>query len=105
MGEGPPYEGGCGGQIELFIVVLHSGKSVSFPLDVGKYVDLSDSKQYDMARFPAGNYSLQAELTTEPPEIPQTLKTKNIGTGRITSNSVQVQFASGFLAPLDDYPR
>jgi hypothetical protein len=99
LGDGPPYQGG-GGQIDLFTVVLHSGKSLSFPLDVGKYVDLSDSKQYDMARFPAGNYSLQAELTTEPPEIPQTLKTKNIGTGRITSNSVEVQFASGFLAPL-----
>jgi hypothetical protein len=105
LGEGPPYQGGCGGQIELYVVILHRGESLSLPLDIGKYVDLSDSKQYDGARFSAGNYSLQAELTTEPSEIPQTLKTKNIWTGRITSNSVQVQFASEFSAPLDDYPR
>jgi hypothetical protein len=89
-GDGPPYQGGCAGQIE----------SLSLPLDIGKYVDLSDSKRYEGARFPAGKYSLQAELTTEPSEIPQTLKTKNIWTGRITSNSVQVQFASEFLTPL-----
>ena len=103
-GDGPPYQGGCVGQIELYVVVLHRGESLSLPLDIGKYVDLSDSKQYEGARFPAGNYSLQAELTTEPSAIPQTL-TKNIWTGRITSNSVQVQFASEFSAPLDDYPR
>jgi len=105
LGDGPPYVGGCAGYTELFIVVLHSGESVTLPLDVGKYVDLSDSKQYDGARFPAGNYSLQAELTTGPSEVPPNLKTKNVWTGRISSNSVPVQFAAEFLAPLDDYPR
>jgi hypothetical protein len=58
------------------------------------------------ARFPAGNYSLQAELTTEPSDILKSmLKTTNIWTGRANSNTVEVQFASEFLAPLDDYPR
>lgn len=54
-GDGPPYQGGCAGQIELYVVVLHRGESLSLPLDIGKYVDLSDSKQYEGARFPAGN--------------------------------------------------
>ena len=98
LGDGPPYQAGCAGRIEPYVVVLHRGESLSLPLDIGKYVDLSDSKQYDGARFPAGNYSLQAELT-------RTLKMKNIWVGRATSNTVQVQFTSEFSAPLDDYPR
>lgn len=104
LGDGPPYQGGCVGKIELFIVVLHRGESSSLPLNVGKYVDLSDAKQYDGARFPAGNYSLQAELTAAPSDIPKsTLKTKNVWTGRASSNIVKIQFASEFSAPLDDY--
>jgi hypothetical protein len=106
LGDGPPYQAACAGRVELYVVVLHRGESLSLPLDIGKYVDLSDSKQYDGARFPAGKYSLQAELTTEPSEIPKSmLKTKNVWTGKATSNNVQVQFASEFLAPLDDYPQ
>ena len=112
LGDGPPYQAGCAGQIERagqiesYVVVLHRGESLSLPLDIGKYVDLSDSKQYVGARFPAGKYSLQAELTTEPSEIPKSmLKTKNVWTGKATSNIVQVQFASEFLAPLDNYPQ
>jgi len=104
LGDGPPYHFVCVGQIEFYVVILHGGESVSLPLDIGKYVDLSDSKQYDGARFPAGKYSLQAELTTERSEIPKSmLKTKNVWVGRATSNIVQVQFASEFLAPVDDY--
>jgi len=104
-GDGPPYQGGCGGKIELFVVVLNRGESSSLPLDVGKYLDLSDSKQYDEARFPAGNYSLQAELTTAPSDIPTSLlKTKNVWSGRAGSNTLQVQFASEFSAHSDDYP-
>jgi hypothetical protein len=100
LGDGPPYQGGCGGgQIEFYVVTLHGGESVSLPLEVSKYVDLSDSKQYVGARFPAGKYSLQAEFTTEPSEIP----TKNVWAGRATSHIAQVQFASEFLAPMDDY--
>jgi hypothetical protein len=85
--------------------VLHRGESLSLPLDIGKYVDLSDSKQYAGARFPAGNYSLQAELPTETSDILKSmLKTTNVWMGRAISNTVQTQFASEFLAPLDDYP-
>ena len=92
LGDGPTYQAACLGQIEPFVVVLHRGESLSLPLDIGKYVDLTDAKQYVSARFPAGKYSLQAELTT-------------VWTGTDSSNLVQVQFASEFSAPLDDYPR
>jgi hypothetical protein len=106
LGDGPPYQGFCAGQFELYAVVLHRGESLFLPFNIGKYVDLSDSKQYDGARFPAGKYSLQAELTTELSDIPKSmLETKNVWTGRAVSNTVEVQFASEFLAPLDDYPR
>jgi hypothetical protein len=106
LGDGPPYQFACGGQIELYVVVLHRGESLSLPLDIGKYVDLSDSKQYAGARFPAGNYSLQAELPTETSDILKSmLKTKNVWVGRAVSNAVQAQFASEFFAPVDDYPR
>ena len=106
LGDGPPYQGFCAGQIELFVVVLHRGESLSLPLDIGQYVDLSDSKQYDGARFPAGEYSLQGELTTELSDIPKSmLESKDVWTGTANSNLVQVQFASEFFAPLDDYPR
>lgn len=95
-GDGPVWA--CSGYIELFIAVLHRGESLSLPLDVGKYVDLSDSKQYKgaRARFLSGKYSLQAELTAEASDIPRTLKTKNIWVGRATSNTVHVQFTSEF---------
>jgi hypothetical protein len=106
LADGPPYQSGCAGQIELYVVVLHRGESLSLALDISKYVDLSDSEQYAGARFPAGNYSLQAELPTETFDILKSiLKTKNVWMGRAISNNVQTQFASEFLAPLDDYPR
>ena len=106
LGDGPPYQAGCAGHIEPYVVVLHRGESLSLPLDIGKYVDLSDSKQYDGARFAGGKYSLQAELTMELSDIQKsTLKAKNVWTGKAVSNTVQVQFASEFSAPLDDYPR
>jgi hypothetical protein len=106
LADGPPYQSGCTGQIELYVVVLHRGESLSLALDISKYVDLSDSEQYAGARFPAGNYSLQAELPTETFDILKSiLKTKNVWMGRAISNNVQTQFASEFLAPLDDYPR
>jgi len=105
LGDGPPYQGFCAGQIEFYVVDLHPGESVTLPLDIGKYVDLSDSKQHDAARFPAGNYVLQVELTIEPSELFSYLKNKTIWTGKITSNTVPVHFASEFMAPMDDYPR
>jgi len=106
LGDGPPYQGACGGQIEFYVVVLHGGESITLPLDVGKYVDLSDSRQYAGARIPAGKYSLQAELATLPSEVlTSLLKTKNVWTGTTTSNIVKVQFASEFLALMDDYSK
>jgi hypothetical protein len=105
LGDGPPYQGFCAGQIEFYVVVLHGGESTTLPLDISKYVDLSDSKQYAGARFPAGDYSLQAELSTEPSEITPDLRARSVWTGKIISNNVPVQFASEFLAPVDDYPR
>ena len=105
LGDGPPYQGFCGGQIEFYVVVLHGGESITLPLDISKYVDLSDSKQYVGARFPAGNYSLQAELSTESSEITPDLRERNVWAGRIISNNVPAQFPSEFLAPMDDYPR
>jgi hypothetical protein len=103
MGDGPPYRGGVAcGKMTPFVVVLHSDESLSFPLDIGKYLDLSDSKQYQVARFPAGNYSLQAELRYMPPEsgVPRT----KYWTGTVSSNIVKIHFESEFAAPLDDYP-
>lgn len=106
LGDGPPYKAGCAGKFEFFVVVLHGGESLSLPLDIGKYLDLSNSKQYDEARFPAGNYSLQTELTGEASDILKSLaKTKKIWDGRASSNIVQVHFSSEFGALLDDYPK
>jgi len=104
LGDGPPYQGGtaCGHMIP-FVAVLHPGESLSLPLDIGKYLDLADSKGYADAKFPAGKYSLQAELRYMPPES-NVARTGN-WTGTIISNIVEVQFESEFAAPLDDYPR
>jgi hypothetical protein len=102
-GDGPPYQMACGGMITPFLAVLHPGESLSLPLDIGKYLDLSDSKQYEEARFPAGKYSLQAELRKLPSQ-------SNVGTtkywvGTVSSNILEVGFESEFAAPLDDYPQ
>lgn len=84
------------------VAVLHPGGSLSLPLDIGKYLDLSDSKQYQEARFPADKYSLQAEFRYMPPEsgVPRT----KYWTGAVSSNIVEVSFKSEFAAPLNDYP-
>jgi hypothetical protein len=104
LGDGPPYQGwvACG-KMTSFVAVLHPGESLSLPLDIGKYFDLSDSKQYQEARFPAGKYSLQAELSQMPSEWDAA--TKGHWTGRVSSNIVEVLFESEFSAPLDDYPQ
>ena len=102
MGDGPPYRGGvAGGIMTPFVAVLHPGQSFSFPLDIGKYFDLSDSKQYQLARFPSGKYSLQAELRYMPPEsgVPRIKD----WTGAASSNILEVHFESEFAALLDDF--
>ena len=101
LGDGPPYQGGCGGVITPFIAVLHPGESLSLPLAIGKYLDLSDSRQYEQARFPAGKYSLQAELRKTPSHS-KAWTTNWVGT--VSSNILEVRFESEFAAALDDYP-
>lgn len=103
LGDGPAYQGGVAcGVMTPFVAVLHPGGSLSLPLDIGKYLDSSDSKQYQEARFPAGKYSLQAEFRDMPPEsgVPRT----KYWTGTVSSNIVEVSFKSEFAALLDDYP-
>jgi hypothetical protein len=104
-GDGPPYQGGtvCSDGGTLFVAVLHPGQAISLPLDIGKYLDLSDSKQYAMARFPAGKYSLQAELTQSESYLGPT-KIK-YWAGAVSSNILEVRFESEFAAPLSDYPK
>jgi hypothetical protein len=82
LGDGPPYRAGCAGQVIPFIVILPPGASLSIPLDLSKYLDLSDSKAYVQKHFPAGTYSLQAELTAE----------------NVVSNILQVRFDAEFAA-------
>jgi hypothetical protein len=98
LGNGPPYQGACAGILTPFVAVLHPGESLSLPLDIGKYLDLSDSKQFEEARFPAGKYSLQAELREMPSQsnVPTTV-------GTVSSNILEIGFDSEFAAPLDDY--
>lgn len=105
LGDGPPYQAGCAGSGKSFHVVLHPGTSSSLPLDLGKYLDLSDSKEYEGATFHAGTYSLWAELTGH--LIQRTDGTHSpAGTwkGTVTSNILQVRFDKEFAAPMDDYP-
>jgi hypothetical protein len=103
LGDGPPYQGMACGNMTPFVAVLHPGESLSLPLDIGKFLDLSDSKQYADAKFPAGKYSLQAELRYMPPAsgMPRT----GNWTGTVSSNIVEVYFESEFAAPLDDYAK
>jgi hypothetical protein len=98
-----PYQGmvACG-HMTPFVAVLGPGKSLSLPLDIGKYLDLSDSKQFVQARFPAGKYSLEAELTYMPPE--SAVPRYGNWTGSVTSNTVEVDFKSEFASLNSDYP-
>jgi hypothetical protein len=106
LGEGPPYAAFCAGQIIPFVAVLQPGASLSLSLEVGKYFDFSDSREYEEARFPARTYSLQAELTRTPSqsnvERPAAIRAWS---GTVSSNTLQIQFDREFAAPLDNYPR
>jgi hypothetical protein len=105
LGDGPPYQGFCAGRIDPFVVVLHSRESVSLPLDLSKYLDLADSKQYVAAKFHAGNYLLRAEFAMKPSDARNPVQNAtNVWWGRVYSNTMQVQFDSEFAAPVDDYP-
>jgi hypothetical protein len=101
LGDGPPYQGGfCAGALLPFITVLHPGEPISLPLNLGMYLDLSDSKEYDEERLPAGTYSLQAELTSTefPPNLwPSTPPIRaRAWLGTVRSNVVHVHFDKEF---------
>jgi hypothetical protein len=106
LGDGPPYASGCAGRLKFFDVVLHPGACFSLPLDLGKYLDLSDSKEYVDATFHAGTYSLRAELTGPLRQFTDGTPSP-VGTwkGTVTSNILQVRFDKEFAAPMDDYPK
>src|SRR5262249_10145 len=99
-GDGPPYIGFCAGRIGPFAVTLHARESASLPLEISSYFDLADSKQYDMAPLPAGDYSVEAEFTAERLAYPN-LRTNWAGT--IKSNTIQIHFNSEFAAGLSTY--
>lgn len=99
-GDGPPYGGGvCGGVIgNPNVVTLHAGASVSMALSLGKYLDLSDSKAYEMHRFPAGTYSLRAELTNR-----TNFRINSASwNGTMLSNVLQVHFDAEFGSVFGD---
>lgn len=111
LGDGPPYMGICGGEVAPFVVVLPRGASTSLRLDLGKYLDLSDSKKYDYsARLHAGTYLLQAEFTgvAQPPwpAVPPTGKrtAPSRWLGKVESNTIQVHFDHEFALLLANYP-
>jgi hypothetical protein len=97
---GPPYQWSCAGaSVGPKLVMLHPGESVSMPLFIGKYVDLSDSKVPGTDRryrYPPGVYSLQAELTNS---IRNVLPHAN-WTGTLQSNSLPIHFESEFSSLL-----
>lgn len=106
LGSGPPYAAGCTGQIDFFEVRLKPGESIMLPLDLTKYLDISNSRRYVQAHFPAGAYSLQMELTgpvilyadgrATPP---------GVWVGTVTSNVLQVHFDKEFAACVSDMPK
>jgi hypothetical protein len=100
LGGGPPYPAVCAGRIDFFEVTLNPGESITLPLDLTKYLDLSNSKQYDQAHFHAGTYSLRMELTGPPIRYVDGLSTPpGVSIGAVTSNVLQVHFDKEFAAP------
>jgi hypothetical protein len=106
VGTGPPYPAGCAGQIDFFEVHLKPGKSITLPLDLTKYLDISNSKQYVQAHFPAGTYALQVEL------MGPTIRYEDgrpappgVWVGTVTSNVLQVYFDKEFAASVSDMPK
>jgi hypothetical protein len=108
LGSGPPYQGlgACAGRIDLFEVTLKPGESITIPLDLTKYLDLSNSKQYDQAHFHTGTYALQMELTGPPTRYVHGRPTPpEVWVGTVTSNILQVHFDKEFAALVSDSPK
>jgi hypothetical protein len=104
LGSGPRYEGACAGRIDSFEVTLKSGEAITLPLDLAKYFDLSNSKQYDQAHFHAGTYSLQLELKGPMRSVDGRSTPQGVWVGTVTSNILQVHFDKEFAAPVSDLP-
>jgi hypothetical protein len=108
LGSGPPYQGvgACAGRIDIFEVTLNPGESITLPLELSKYLDLSNSKQYDQAHFHAGTYVLQIELTGPPIRYVDRRPTPpGVWVGTVTSNILQVHFDKEFAAAVSDLPK
>jgi hypothetical protein len=106
LGSGPPYPLFCAGRIDLFEVTLKPGESVTLLLDLTKYLDLSNSKQYEQAHFHAGTYLLQMELTGPPIRYVDGRPTPpGVWVGTVTSNVLQIHFDKEFAAPVSDLPK
>jgi hypothetical protein len=109
LGSGPPYEGGlCAGRLDPFEITLKSGEAITLPLDLTKYLDLSNSKQYDQAHFHAGTYSLQMELKGWPRpmwSVDGSPTPQGFWIGTVTSNNLQVHFDKEFAALVSDFPK
>jgi hypothetical protein len=103
LGDGPPYVGSCGGRIDIFVVQLDAHESISLPLDLSKYFDFADSKQYESGRLAAGTYTVEAEFAAiaQPKHLPE----KITWAGTLKSDAIQIQFNSEFSSLLDDYPK
>lgn len=104
LGDGPPYSAGCSGGVKFFQLVLGPAASSSVPLDLGKYFDWSPSNNTAEAKFCAGTYLIQAELTGPPFESKVEHHPRN-WKGTVTSNSLSVSFDSDFASPLNDNPK
>jgi hypothetical protein len=105
LGSGPPYQGlaACGGLIDFFEVTLNPGESITLPLDLTKYLDLSNTKHYDQAHFHAGTYAMQMELTGPPIRYVDGRPTPpGVWVGTVTSNILQVHFDKEFAAAVSD---
>jgi hypothetical protein len=108
LGSGPPYQGlwACGGRIDFFEVTLNPGEFITLPLDLTKYLDLSNSKQYAQAHFPAGTYTLQMELSGPEIQYDDGRPTPpGVGVGTVTSNILQIHFDKEFAAAVSDLPK
>jgi hypothetical protein len=94
MGDGPSLA--CSA-VAPYQVEIQPGAAVSFPLDVRKYFDSSNTRQgFAASRFPKGTFSLQAELDATP-ALTERSSTK-VWQGTVTSNLVKVRFGKAFAA-------
>jgi hypothetical protein len=66
----------CAGRIDFFEVTLNPGESITIPLDLTKYLDLSNSKQGD-GTFPLehigcrwDSHVRRSSMLTDAPRLP-----------------------------------